>query len=215
MLSLSVIEAQLTKLGVRKTFFCKPEIRELQHILMDHEQIVKFVVGRYHGGLAILTATEHRLLLVDKKPLYLTVEDIRYDMISEIDISARLFDATIKIFTVNKQLVFTSVRQQHLRGLATYVQQRVMDMRQYQHQHSEPPTAATLAQQAIPAMPTLQNYAGISPASLSVPSRVITRVTHSPHAMGSAAILGAYIHNPNPFTKTPMTVHRHWSNLSG
>ena len=37
---MSVIEAQLTRLGVKKTWFCRTEIRELQHILMDDESIV-------------------------------------------------------------------------------------------------------------------------------------------------------------------------------
>jgi hypothetical protein len=214
MLQLSIIEAQLTKLGVKRTFFCRPEIRELQHILMDNEQIIQFVVGRYHGGIAVLAATEQRLLLIDKKPLYLTVEDIRYDMISEIDVSARLLDASIKIFTINKELVFTSVRQQHLRALAIYVQQRVMALRQYQH--ATPPMAPASAQQLVPAQPpALHNYEMTAAVPLSVPARVITQIARSPHAVGSAAILGAYLHNPNPFNKAPLTVHRHWSAFGG
>src|SRR5581483_12281921 len=131
MVNLSVIEAKLTKIGVKKTWFSKPEINELQHILMDGEDIIKCVQGRYTGGFALMVATEIRLLLIDKRPLYLTVEDIRYDMIAEVQVSSRLFDATMTIFTVNRQLAFSSTRRQSLRDLCSYVQKRVMDVRQY------------------------------------------------------------------------------------
>jgi hypothetical protein len=116
MVQLSVIDAQLTKLGIKKTFFSKPEIKELQHILMDGEDIVKCVAGRYHGGFALLVATERRLLLIDKKPLYLTVEDIRYDMISEVDMNTRLFDSSISLYTVDQPA--SSPRSDDLRPTA-------------------------------------------------------------------------------------------------
>src|SRR5580765_8559212 len=138
MVKLSVIEAQLTKLGVKGTFFCKPEIRQLQHILMDHERIIQCVTGRYHGGFALMVATEQRLLLVDKKPLYLTVEDIRYDMISEVHVSSHLLDATMTLFTVNRQLAFSAMRQRALQQMATYIQKRVMEFRQYAQQEVMP-----------------------------------------------------------------------------
>src|SRR3954453_352022 len=102
MVHISVIEARLSKLGFKASLWFKPEIRELQHILMDNEQIVGAVAGRYFGGFALLVATDRRILLIDKKLPYISVEDIRYDMISEIDYSSQLFDATITIFTVNK-----------------------------------------------------------------------------------------------------------------
>ncbi|MBA3757863.1 PH domain-containing protein [Candidatus Saccharibacteria bacterium] len=99
---------------------------------MDHERIVAVVCGRYFGGYAILVATDQRLLLIDKKTLFMTVEDIRYDMISEIDYSSRLFDSTLTIFTINKQHRFTSMKyRQQLRTLTNYVQQRVMELRHY------------------------------------------------------------------------------------
>jgi len=133
----SLIDARLSKLGIKKTLICWAEIRELARILMDDEQIINLVSGRYHGGFAVLVATDQRLLLVDKKPLYLTLEDTRYDMISEVDISARLFDATVTIFTVNRQHRFTTIRQYRLRELVAYVQRRVMEFRHYQHLAAE------------------------------------------------------------------------------
>ena len=98
----SLIEARLNQLGIKRSRWFKPEIRELSQILMDNEKIITAVTGRYFGGFALLVATDHRLLLIDKKILFLTVDDIRYDMISEIDFNSRLFDSTTHIYTVNK-----------------------------------------------------------------------------------------------------------------
>lgn len=208
MVQLSVIDAQLTKLGVRKTWFCRPEIRELQHVLMDNEQLTRCVQGRYHGGFAILAATEQRLLLIDKKPLYLTVEDIRYDMISEVDISARLFDATVTIFTVNKQLVFSAVRQQKLREVTAYVQKRVMELRQY---HPEAPAPDPITQQFSRATPIpiapIQSNQSTQHHHHIFPSLDIHKV------VGTVA-LRASRRNPNPYTKAPLMVRQQWSTWS-
>jgi hypothetical protein len=70
------------------------------------------------------------MLLVDRKPLYMTLEDIRFDMISEIDYNSSLLDSTIKILTPSRNLIFTSWSQHRLRNILTYTQQRVMELRQ-------------------------------------------------------------------------------------
>lgn len=230
MVQLSVIEAQLTKLGVRKTWFCRPELRELQHILMDNERIVHCVVGRYSGGFAVLIATEMRLLLIDKKPLYLTVEDIRYDMISEVDVSSRLFDATVTVFTVNRQLAFSSTRQGHLRELVKFVQQRVMEIRQYGQEVSQPmqifqPQVTQIqpapAQQSITDAVTQQLAAHMPHPH--VPEPIVQAVSHTreyipehlSQAVGSTAYkLASRLHHNNPYTKGPLMMRRHWSSWS-
>jgi hypothetical protein len=126
MVHISVIEARMAQLGIKISRWYAAEIRELQHVLEDHEKIVALVPGRYFGGSALLVATDHRVLLIDKRTFYLTLEDIRYDMISEIDFSARMLDATLHIFTVNKQHRFTTSRyRRHLRTLTVFVQQQL------------------------------------------------------------------------------------------
>src|SRR5436190_4592168 len=99
MVHISVIQSQLTRLGVHLSRWFNPEIKELQHILMDSEEIIACAAGRYFSGFALLVATSQRLLLIDKRTFFMTVEDIRYDMVSEIDFSTRLYDSTIHIFT--------------------------------------------------------------------------------------------------------------------
>jgi len=131
MISLSQVEAQLEKAGCNFKFWGRAEIRELCNILIQGETIIQAVNGRYEGGFAMLCLTDHRLLLIDRKPMFLTLEDIRFDMISEIDYHARLLENTVHIITPNRTLVFKSWNQKRLRQLLNETQQRVMEIRQH------------------------------------------------------------------------------------
>lgn len=131
MVSLSQIEDQLKQVGCNFHFWGRPEIRELANILIPGEVIAQAVNGQYEGGFAMLVVTDHRLLLVDKKLLFLTVEDIRFDMIAQIDYSARLLNSTVRINTANRTLSFTAWNAARLRTLLNITQQRILDMRHH------------------------------------------------------------------------------------
>jgi hypothetical protein len=139
MVHASIIEAKLSKLGIKISRWSRAEIRELEKILMDDEDITHVVPGRYFGGYAMLVATDRRLLMIDKRAFFMNLEDMRFDMISEVDFSSRLFDSTITIFTLNKQHRFTSSKyKSHLRQLTAYIQQQVAQLRQQQYQPQQP-----------------------------------------------------------------------------
>lgn len=203
----SIIEARLNQLGIKKSRWFKPEIRELSRILMDNETIITVVTGRYYGGFALLVATDHRLLLIDKKVLFLTVDDIRYDMISEIDFNSRLFDSTIHIYTVNKQHSFTSTRgKQLLRNLVGYIQQRITDIRHYQQQIPQEPVPEMSTQS-----PIQRAVANIS-SHVHVPQHLPRSLPHHmPKNVGAAALQGARWMQVNPYTKNALIIKsRSW-----
>jgi Bacterial PH domain len=135
MVTMQVIEDQLKAIGADFHFWGRAEKRELRNILVPGETIHHCLNGRYEGGFAMLCATDRRLLLVDKKPLYMTLEDVRYDMISEVDFSHHLLDASMKICTVNKTLTFMSWHNGELRKLTAFLQDKVMETR---HQQLQP-----------------------------------------------------------------------------
>jgi hypothetical protein len=193
MVHISIIEARLNKLGFKASMWFKPEIKELQHILMDNELIAGCVAGRYFGGFALLVATDRRLLLIDKKLPYISIEDIRYDMISEIDYGAQMFDSTITIFTVNKQHRFNSWRHKHhLRNLTQYAQQRVMEVRQ--HQTSPQQQDIMQTGRGGPSLSQSYNYNQrlfLQPPVISQPIRKILPSPHLPRIVGAAAVRGA------------------------
>ena len=153
MVDMRVIEEQLKAIDADFHFWGRAEKHELRNILVEGEKITHCLNGRYEGGFAMLCATDRRLLLIDKKPLYLTLEDVRYDMISEVDFSHRLLDATVRICTVNKTVRFTSMKGAVLRKLTAYMQDKVMEIRQHQLQP---------AQSQVPAYHLGQDIAGVA-----------------------------------------------------
>ncbi len=149
MISKQAVEEQLKRIGCNFKFWGRAEVNELGRILFEDEIIAECTNGEYANGFALLVATNHRILLVDKKPmLYLTVEDVRFEMITEFNYSHRMLNATIRLYTANKTLVFTSWNHRRLRRLLEYSQQRVLEMRQQQHmaQQFQAAAAAQYAQ---------------------------------------------------------------------
>ncbi|HET9174126.1 MAG TPA: PH domain-containing protein [Candidatus Saccharimonadales bacterium] len=132
------VEAQLKRIKFSSSAWGRAEVRELPNILSPDEKIYECVNGMYDGGFALLVSTDMRVLLVDKKPLnYLTVEDMRFDMINELDYSHRLFGAMITISAGNKTLHFRSYNQQRLRKLISHVQDRMSEIKKEQNDHQE------------------------------------------------------------------------------
>jgi hypothetical protein len=132
MVNRDIVERQLKRIGCNFQMWGRGEANELRNVLMDGETLAHCVNGHYTGGFAMLCATDHRVLLIDKKPMsYLHVEDVRFEMISEFDYSHRLLNATVHIYATTKTLSFTSWNHHQLRSLLSYIQQRVIEIRQY------------------------------------------------------------------------------------
>lgn len=160
MISKQAVEEQLQRIGYNFRFWGRSEVNELDRILMEDEVIAECVNGEYTNGFALLLVTNHRLLLVDKKPLlYLTVEDLRYEMITEFNFNRRLLNATINIHTANKTLTFASWNQHRLRKLLEYIQARVLEMRQQQHLAQQFQAAAAAQYAQIHAARSQMSYA--------------------------------------------------------
>ena len=129
---------QLEKIDFNPHGWGRSEVGELCNILEADEVVEQCVNGTYEAGFALLVATKHRVLLIDKKPLnYLTVEELRFDMINEFDYSHRLFGAHACISSGSKTLNFTSWDQKRLRALVTYVQGRMTEIKKTMHTQQE------------------------------------------------------------------------------
>jgi hypothetical protein len=138
MVSQKYVDKQLKEINFNPHGWGRGEIKELPNIILPDEQIYECVNGIYDGGFALLVSTDIRVLLVDQKPMnYLTVEDMRFDMISEMDYSHRLFGARISISSGNKNLKFLSYNQPRLRKLIGHVQHCMAESKKKQSSHDE------------------------------------------------------------------------------
>ncbi len=182
MVSLREVEEQLKRVGCNFKVWGRTEVRELGNVLMPEEEIAQATNGYYEGGFAMLCVTNYRVLLIDRKPMLLTIEDIRYDMVSEVDYNNRLLGATVRIFTPTHNLLFNSWSANHLRKCVNYIQQRVMELRQHNM------TAQQLQGQMIG---TFQRLPGANPTMEQAQQNY-----NRPYVPA------------NPYTKTPMLSRR-------
>lgn len=191
-----VVEQQLRRIRVNFQFFGRAELKELPHILFDNEVIEHVVRGRYEGGWAILCATNLRVLLVDKKPFYLTIEDMRYDMIADVEFNHRLMDATVRLGTVNKTLKFTSYNHSNLRQITSYMQKQVMSFRQRQ---TNPIQQQTTQQQTQP----VQLQQTVQQQFTTPVNEIVTD-----QMIGQSAMQGIASEPPMPLYNTPVIIRR-------
>ncbi len=181
------IERQLKEINALPKFFGKPEIRELSNIMFEGEVIRHLVVGRYGGGWATLCATDRRILLVDKKPFYLTLEDIRYDMVSDVQYDHRLLDASLRLGTVHKTISFLSYSHTKLRALTYYAQTQVMHVRSSAGSTAEPVSMMA----SVPGAAANQTSVRLQPAQLS-DGAVTTVLSHLSEDASSSSPINPY-----------------------
>lgn len=137
MVDAKYVQNQLDKIKFGAGRVNRAEVNELHRILLDDEKIYECVNGFYEGGVALLVATDIRVLLIDKKPMgFLNVDDMRFDMISDIDYSHRIVGAQIGINCGMRNLVFKSYNQQRLRKLIGHVQQRMSEIKRELNEHA-------------------------------------------------------------------------------
>jgi len=138
MVTRKVVLDQLEKINFKYDGWGRSEVSELPHIILPDEEIYECVNGFYDGGFALFVATNIRVLLIDKKPLkYLSVEDMRFDMISEMDYNHRLLGADISISSGGKNLHFRSYNKAKLRKLIGHVQHCMAESKKKQDVHQE------------------------------------------------------------------------------
>lgn len=134
------VMAQLSKVGYKAKMFQRAEVKELCNVLHEDEIILQATNGYYEGGFGLMVATSVRILLVDKKPMFLTLDSISYSMIQEVTFNYRLLNSTIHIFTSNKCLDFNSWNHAQIRAILNHTQQAMRVSKQ--PRYAEPPLPA-------------------------------------------------------------------------
>ena len=118
-----------TKTLCRTNFFSNREMAELPNVLVPGEQVLAVISGMYTAGTAILCVTSRRLLLVDKKMIRLSLEDIRFESIREVHYSHQPFIASIKLYYAGREMQFRTWYKNELRIFSQLVQQKMFEVR--------------------------------------------------------------------------------------
>ena len=129
MVSMLDIKQQLRACGFSNVLWGSSAIRELPNILANDEVIQQAMSGTYDAGHALLIATNRRLLFLDKKPFSFVVEDVPYDMISEVEYTVNLLNTKVNIHCISKDIGIATFNGASARRFVNYVEDRVAHLR--------------------------------------------------------------------------------------
>lgn len=137
MVHITTVENQLKQIGSNIDFWGRTELYELAKVLRPEEHIAQVINGVYDGGFAMLCVTNDRVLLIDKKPFDLIVEDLRYDMITEVDYQSHIIMSALYVCTPMRTLVFRSWNRRRLHVSMQFVQQKLFELRAKSAHHMQ------------------------------------------------------------------------------
>lgn len=129
MVTMKKVVEQLNDVGFRNNFWGWSAIRQLPNILNSNEEIERVVTGFYEGGHAVLIATNQRIILLDKKIMSFRVEEVHYEMVSEVEHFVSVFFSKLKIRCLSNVIELSSVSSRQVSDFALYVDGKVNKVR--------------------------------------------------------------------------------------
>jgi hypothetical protein len=126
MVTKQTVQQQLRSINARIGVLAYREANELVAVLLEGEVLQQCVVGMYHDAVSLFCVTNLRVIVIDKRPLFVNIEDVRYDLISEVDFGGRLIDSSITMHSFGKAFRFTSWQHSRLRSAYGLIQQHIV-----------------------------------------------------------------------------------------
>lgn len=126
------IKRHITTLGADKFDLLVPETGALPYVIHPDEEIEGIVYGRYKQedgkliGRGALVATNDRVLLVDKKPLYVRSDEVIYDAISGVTYTRIGFIGTVTLHTKIGDIRIRTLNQKCARSFVEAVEARIL-----------------------------------------------------------------------------------------
>ncbi|HEY5806058.1 MAG TPA: PH domain-containing protein [Candidatus Saccharimonadales bacterium] len=128
------IKQELREAGVGWFGFMKFGIRYLHKLIHPDEHIHGIVFGRYRAMPGVLSweegmlvATDRRVLFVDRKPGFLRVDDIAYDVVAGVEVSKAGMFSGVTLFTKLGDFPLRFVKSVCAEKFVRYVEMRRLE----------------------------------------------------------------------------------------
>ncbi len=128
------VKLELIKAGAVQFNMWLPETHTLPQIVHPEEHIVGVVYGRYKKGKGFdmpivgrgaLIATDHRILFLDKKPLFVKFDEVSYDIVSGITYSRVAIAGTVVLRTREGDVSVRTFNQKCARQFVEAIEEAV------------------------------------------------------------------------------------------
>lgn len=93
------VRDELKAVGVSNIAMASEESISLPPIIREDEHIGGVVYGMHQDGFAMLIATDQRVIFFDKKPLFDTEDNIKYDVVSGVSFGHAGIGSTVTLHT--------------------------------------------------------------------------------------------------------------------
>lgn len=93
------VKRELQALGVSRYGLWHPEAWRLPHIILADERIGGVVYGRCELGFAMLIATDRRILFLSVLPMFMTNDEVGYDVVSGVSLGNVGVQSTVTLHT--------------------------------------------------------------------------------------------------------------------
>ena len=117
------IKQELRDAGIVSRTLISMESKNLAKILYDDEHIGGAVHGAYSGGLAWLIATNKRIIFMDKKPLFNTIDEISYDIVSGTKTTKTSLSGTVSLHTRMGDYTINFVKNISAKKFTEYIEE--------------------------------------------------------------------------------------------
>lgn len=113
-----LLKPWLSPLSMR---LAKGEIKQLPRILWEGEKIEAVAQGWYKAGIALVVATNRRLLLIDKKWLDTKIDDYPYSRITSVEQDSNLWLGKLVIVMPNENITINRIPSKTLQKFCSVI----------------------------------------------------------------------------------------------
>ncbi len=151
------ITEELIAVGVTRHGLAKSESRLLPRIMHDDEHIGGVIYGQIGGGVsAMLIATDHRVVFLDKQLLFTTTDELTYDVVSGVRSSTAGPFTSVVLHTRITDYTFRYVNSNCAKIFIKYIESKRLEKGTYNQ-------ASGRHEEEAP-VPTFQNISDVKAA---------------------------------------------------
>ncbi len=123
------IKQELLQAGLPRLGLLRMESRYLPRVI-DHDEVVEAVIyGRMPGvGGAMLVATDKRVIFLDKKPLFVTLDELSYKVVAGVKVINEGIYAQLTLHTRMGDYIIGMLKHVAADKFAKYVEQKSLNL---------------------------------------------------------------------------------------
>lgn len=119
--------AELKALGLRPWALWRLDIRYLPNLIHPNEHIKGVTYGKGKDGMMMLVATDLRVIVLSKKPLFVKADDLTYDIVGGVSYGNVGFEGTVTLHSRLGDFKIHTLNLKMAQGFRNYIEERCVE----------------------------------------------------------------------------------------